>query len=203
MFSQISSTRGTAQGGLGIGLALVRALATLHDGTVQADSNGPNTGSRFTVRIPIVETVLIDPVAEALDVERISRSLRIVVVDDNDDSATSMSMLLGLSGHDVKTAASGLTGLKLSERLRPQVLLLDIGLPDMTGYELAMQIRQRQWGKDALIIAMTGWGKETDKEKAMSAGFDLHLTKPINVAELEDALSVFSAGLVPIRSTDE
>ena len=192
MFSQLASTRHTSQGGLGIGLALVRALVALHHGTVRADSDGPGTGSVFTIRLPILELEPIELVENSSNPARRQPALRIIVVDDNADSAATMSMLLQLNGHEVVTAPDGSSALEKSREFRPHVVLLDIGLPDMTGYEVARRVRLEDWGIQTLLIATTGWGQDTDKGRAVDAGFDHHLTKPVNFQELESALAAYS-----------
>jgi len=189
MFAQAQTALGRAEGGLGIGLSLVRGLVSLHGGRVEARSNGPGTGSEFIVRLPIGT-----PLAETPDIEAAEQSVvtgaefKILVVDDNRDAADSCAMLLELSGHHVQTAYTGRRALELAETFHPHAVLLDIGLPDLDGYELARQIRAAPWGRDVILIAVTGWGQEDDRRRAFEAGCDHHLTKPIEAETVESLL---------------
>jgi PAS domain S-box-containing protein len=182
MFSQLSPALERSQGGLGIGLSLVRGLVSLHGGTISVASEGANRGSTFTVRLPTIEAVVpeiepLPPIAEA-------HSCRILVVDDNVDSAETMSMALDLFGYETRIAHDGASALRTAAEFMPQVMLLDIGLPDQNGYAVAREIRNASWGREIFLIAATGWGQETDKEDARSAGFDCHLTKPVDFDKL-------------------
>jgi signal transduction histidine kinase/CheY-like chemotaxis protein len=189
MFSQAEAALGRAQGGLGIGLSLVQGLVTLHGGTVEARSDGPGTGSEFIVRLPIGL-----PVTEIPDVEAAAESLvagaglKILVVDDNRDAADACATLLELSGYHVQTAYTGRRALELAETFRPHALLLDIGLPDLDGYQLARKLRAAPWGRGIILIAVTGWGQEEDRRRAFDAGFDHHMTKPIAAEAVESLL---------------
>jgi PAS domain S-box-containing protein len=189
MFSQAEAALGRAQGGLGIGLSLVQGLVTLHGGTVEARSDGPGTGSEFIVRLPIGL-----PVTEIPDVEAAAESLvagaglKILVVDDNRDAADACATLLDLSGYHVQTAYTGRRALELAETFRPHALLLDIGLPDLDGYQLARKLRAAPWGRGIILIAITGWGQEEDRRRAFDAGFDHHMTKPIAAEAVESLL---------------
>jgi PAS domain S-box-containing protein len=180
MFEQSEGALGRAEGGLGIGLSLVRGLVSLHGGIVEALSDGPGTGSEFTVRLPVGT-----PLTEIADKEATEKSfvsgpgLKLLVVDDNRDAADSCATLLELSGHHVQTAYTGRDALQLAERFRPHAILLDIGLPDIDGYQLATTIRAAPWGLGVLLIAVTGWGQQEDRRRAFEAGCDHHLTKPI------------------------
>jgi signal transduction histidine kinase/ActR/RegA family two-component response regulator len=187
MFSQLSPALERSQGGLGIGLALVRGLVALHGGTISADSEGVGRGSVFTVRLPLVDT----PVAmrAAMPAEAAARSCRILVVDDNVDVAESMAMALDLFGHQTRAVHDGVAALQAGAEFLPQVILLDIGLPDQNGYEVARQIRRMPWGRDVLLIAATGWGQDADRQLAEDAGFDQHLTKPVDFARLQALLA--------------
>ena len=189
LFSQAQTALGRAEGGLGIGLSLVRGVVTLHGGSVEARSDGPGTGSEFTVRLPIGA-----PPAKVADMEIAEETpvpgagLRILVVDDNRDAADACASLLELSGHHVQTAYTGRRALELAETFRPHALLLDIGLPDFNGYELAKKIRASPWGRGVTLIAATGWGQEEDRARALEAGCDHHLTKPIAPETVESLL---------------
>jgi PAS domain S-box-containing protein len=198
LFSQAPSALGRAEGGLGVGLSLVRGLVSLHGGSVTAQSDGPGRGSEFVVRIPLGAPLESSDIEAALDAPVSGAGLKILVVDDSRDAADTCAMLLELSGHHVQTAYTGQRALELAETFRPHVLLLDIGLPDLDGYQLARKIRACSWGKGAVLVALTGWGQEQDRRRAFEAGFDHHLTKPIAVETVEGLLQSLSA--VPQRS---
>jgi signal transduction histidine kinase/ActR/RegA family two-component response regulator len=186
MFSQLSPALERSQGGLGIGLALVRGLMHLHGGSVSVASQGTGKGSEFTVRLPLTQA------ATQANVSKISEAstqpFRILVIDDNIDAAQSMTMALELLGYETQAAHTGHSGLQLAERFQPDVVLLDIGLPDLNGYGVARRIRSSSAGKNMLVIAVTGWGQEADKQLALDAGFDCHLTKPVDFNELRELL---------------
>ncbi len=193
MFSQAKDVLGRAEGGLGIGLSLVRGLVTLHGSSVEARSDGPGKGSEFIVRLPIgapAAAAQIDAPAEAAAPggSVAEPGLKILVVDDNRDAADSCATLLELSGHHVQAAYTGRNALELAETFRPHALLLDIGLPDFDGYQLAKKIRAAPWGSSIVLIALTGWGQEEDRRRAFDAGFDYHLTKPISPETVESLL---------------
>jgi PAS domain S-box-containing protein len=186
MFSQAQAALGRAEGGLGIGLSLVRGLVTLHGGWVEARSDGPGKGSEFIVRLPIGTTPAETPDNEAAAEDLApGAGLKILIVDDNRDAADACAALLELSGHRVQTAYTGRRALELAENFRPHALLLDIGLPDLDGYQLAMKIRAAPWGRGIVLVAATGWGQEEDRRRAFEAGFDHHLTKPIAAETVE------------------
>jgi two-component system, sensor histidine kinase len=194
MFSQIDSAIDRAEGGLGIGLALVKGLVALHGGSVQAASAGLGKGSEFTIRLPrsvVVEPELLEPGGgEVVPVDSGLRC-RIVVADDNRDAADSLKLLLEFGGHEVFVAYNGRQALDLGGRERPQVFVLDVGMPDLTGYEVARRIRQQAWGRGVLLLAVTGWGQDDDKEKAKAAGFDFHFTKPVNPEQVEEKVAAY------------
>jgi PAS domain S-box-containing protein len=200
MFSQAQTALGRSDGGLGIGLSLVRGLVTLHGGSVKAYSLGPGTGSEFVVRLPAST-----PAMEAADLEagtdaRVpGAGMKILVVDDNRDAADSCATLLELSGHHVQTAYTGRQGLELAETFRPHAALLDIGLPDFDGYQLATAIRAAPWGRNILLVAVTGWGQEEDRRRAFEAGCDHHLTKPIAAEAVESLLQAVDPAFHTIR----
>jgi PAS domain S-box-containing protein len=189
MFSQVDHSLERSQGGLGIGLALVKGLVEMHAGTVEARSAGTGKGSEFVVRLPAAP--IDDEEATAPVVEPLSGSARrrILIVDDNRDGAASLGMMLTLQGHDTRTAHDGLEALELAEVFRPDVVLLDIGLPKLNGYEAARRIREQPWGRDMVLIAVTGWGQEEDKRRSMEAGFNLHMVKPVAPTDLETLLA--------------
>jgi CheY-like chemotaxis protein/two-component sensor histidine kinase len=185
MFFQVDRTLERAQGGLGIGLSLVRRLVDLHGGTVEARSEGWRKGSEFIVRLPVFtceHSIEEDKYVESDDGSRTKR--RIVVADDNTDSAKSLAMLLRVSGHDVHLAHDGLAAVKLVEEVRPDLVLLDIGMPKLNGYEACRQIRKTAWGKDIALVALTGWGQDEDRHQTAEAGFDEHIVKPVEYASL-------------------
>lgn len=194
MFSQVDSAISRSEGGLGIGLALVKGLVALHGGSVEGFSAGLGLGSEFTIRLPrsvvtqSAETPEIEPGPAAL--QEGSR-LRVLVADDNRDAADSLAMLLELAGHEVLVAHTGQRSLELAREAVPDAMILDIGMPDRTGYEVARLIRGEAWGAAVLLIAVTGWGQDADKARAAGAGFDHHLTKPIDADQLERLLNAF------------
>lgn len=193
MFSQARPTLERSNGGLGIGLALARGLVELHGGRVEAHSAGPGKGSEFIVRLPITHGPVREPPKRGpVEKERDAYPLRVLVVDDNKDSADSLAMLLRQMGHETETAYDGVEGVKRAAMFQPEVVFLDIGLPNLNGYEAAWLIRQQEKGKDATLIALTGWGQEEDKRRALEAGCNHHLTKPALTADLEKLLKQVS-----------
>jgi signal transduction histidine kinase len=189
MFAQVNRSLERAQGGLGIGLALVRSLVTLHGGSVSAASPGPGQGSTFTIRLPLLPA-LAAPVAAAPEVVPQPRGpLRVLVVDDNEDAAESLAMLLALDGHDVRVEHSGQGALQTAPAFQPQAVFCDIGMPGMDGHEFATQLRQDPRFATTLLVALTGWGTEEDKKRSRAAGFDGHLTKPASEAALAALLA--------------
>jgi CheY-like chemotaxis protein len=188
MFSQVRSTQDRSEGGLGIGLALAKGLVELHGGRITATSAGPGRGSEFTVELP----------RRAIHVARRSAGnetpagratpRRVLIADDNKDAADSLAMLLRLEGHAVTVAADGREALTAFATLLPEVAVLDIGMPELDGYEVARQVRQRPRGPEVLLIAVTGWGQEADKARALAAGFDHHFTKPVEPERLSQLL---------------
>jgi len=193
LFSQAHTTLERSETGLGVGLALVRGLVNLHGGSVSARSEGPGRGSEFVVRLPVGElpdaSAVVPQAVRALG----ARSRRVLVVDDNRDAADSSATLLELQGHLTATAYTGLGGLALGEAFRPQAVLLDIGLPDVNGCDLARRIRATDWGRAACLVAITGWGQDTDRQRAFEAGFDHHLTKPVVPQVIETLLRELDA----------
>ena len=189
LFSQVHAPTGRTQDGLGVGLSLVRGLVALHGGTVEARSEGAGRGSEFTVHLPRGAPGAGTRAADdATAVPAAVHPLRILVVDDSRDAADICATLLELSGHRVQTAYSGRRALEVAEAFQPQVLLLDIGLPDIDGYQLARSIRAAPWGQSAYLVAVTGWGQEQDRRRASEVGFDHHLTKPVEAEALDSLL---------------
>ncbi|MBA2961147.1 MULTISPECIES: ATP-binding protein [Ramlibacter] len=195
MFTQVDRTIGRSQGGLGIGLALVHKLVDLHGGQVEASSEGPGRGSTFTVRLPLAPHA--DGGARGSDARPVqpvsATGQRVLVVDDNVDSALTMAQVLEMLGYETAMAHDGLEALALAESFRPEVLLLDIGLPLLSGHDVARRIRAQDWGRDMLLIALSGWGQEADKHKSVEAGFDHHFVKPVDLDALMKAVSAPAA----------
>jgi CheY-like chemotaxis protein/anti-sigma regulatory factor (Ser/Thr protein kinase) len=186
MFSQVESATDRTEGGLGIGLALVRGLIELHGGTVEVASDGPGRGSTFTLRLPpSALRAGSSPGAAAASLPAGAAGARVIVADDNHDAADALAAVLGLAGCRVEVAYGGDEALALAEREPPDALILDVGMPGMSGHALAREIRRRPWGKRVLLAAVTGWGQETDKARSRDAGFDHHLTKPVDPEEVE------------------
>jgi two-component system CheB/CheR fusion protein len=190
MFTQLDSSLERSAGGLGIGLALVKNLVDLHGGTVEARSAGLGQGSEFTVRLPIgADTAEPLPLASPDRPPAPVTSRRILVVDDNHDSAKSLAMLLKATGNETHTVYDGQAAVEAAATFRPEVVLLDIGLPKLNGYDAARRIREQPWGKGMLLVALTGWGQEEDRQKSKDAGFDCHLVKPVEYPALEKLLA--------------
>jgi CheY-like chemotaxis protein len=187
MFSQLKPALDRANGGLGIGLALVRGILALHGGSIAAASEGEGRGSTFTARLPLA-AVQATPASASAALDAVAPA-SVLVVDDNVDAAETLQMFLELSGCLARVAHSGTEALAVLERFQPTVALFDIGLPDMNGYELARRVRLLPGGADLLLIAATGWGQEADKQLAFDAGFDHHLTKPIDFDKLRMLLA--------------
>ena len=193
MFVQLDSADPHAQGGLGVGLTLVRRLIEMHGGTVEAHSDGAGKGSEFIVRLPISAAKTAP--ASAVETESTATvPRRILVVDDNVDSAESMAMMLELSGHAVAMAHDGAEAVELAKQFQPDVAFLDLGMPKLNGYEAARSIREQPWGRQMLLVALTGWGQEDDKRRTREAGFDAHIVKPIDFAALEKLLATDERG---------
>ncbi len=206
MFSQVDSAIDRSEGGLGIGLALVKGLVVLHGGTVEAASAGLGKGSTFTMRIPCgaIREAAVEPVAREPVMTDQGPTGKILVVDDNRDAAGSLAMVLTSSGHSVLTANSGEQALQIGAQEHPDAIVLDIGMPGMNGYEVARRIRQHVWGKSVFLVALTGWGQKEDIERAITAGFDFHMTKPADPERIEQLLAQFldsSARGTPVRET--
>ena len=195
MFTQVGHTQQPGSGGLGIGLSLVRSLVELHGGTVRADSQGTNAGSVFTVRLPLAPALpgASEPGAAqagAIGAAAGARpSLCVLVVDDNRDAAETLAALLNLLGHDAPVANDGHQALRMLASLMPQVVFLDLGMPGMSGYEVAQAIRQDRRFDGVRLVALTGWGGAADRARSSAAGFDAHLTKPATVTAIEEVLA--------------
>jgi PAS domain S-box-containing protein len=190
MFAQVDTSLERSRDGLGIGLTLVQSLVELHGGAVCAHSEGIGRGSEFTVRLPLLVqgdtpvTAPLPPKPAAVG------GRRVLVVDDNEDGAESLAMLLQFGGHQTYKARDGVEAIAAAEQLRPDAVLLDIGLPRLNGYEACSRIREQPWGKDLLIIALTGWGQDEDRQRSKEAGFDEHMVKPVDYDTLMELLAV-------------
>jgi CheY-like chemotaxis protein len=187
MFVQAQRALESSRGGLGIGLTLVKRLVEMHGGSVHAYSE-PGRGSELIVRLPRAAEPVHEASAPGPRLQA-GAGFRVMVVDDNRDSAETMAMLLELLGHEIRVAHDGLQALELAEQFRPHALLLDIGMPRLNGYEVCSRLRKQLWGRDMLLIAVTGWGQETDQRRSREAGFDAHLVKPVEPLALQDALA--------------
>jgi CheY-like chemotaxis protein len=194
MFSQVVPALDRSQGGLGIGLSLVRGLVELHGGKVEAQSGGIGCGSKFIVRLPLLDVQAPHASEEPATPSMVpdGRNRRILVVDDGRDAADSLARMLRMMGHETHTAYDGLEAVQAAGRFRPDVVLLDIGLPRLNGYEAARQIRHQPGGRSVTLIALTGWGQDEDKRRSREAGFDHHMTKPVEPAALEKLLAPVS-----------
>jgi PAS domain S-box-containing protein len=196
LFSQAHSALTRSEGGLGVGLALVRGIVTLHGGRVEARSEGLGRGSEFVVRLPLATSgVLVGEGLPAVAPAVAGVGLKVLIVDDNQDAANTCAAFLELAGHHVQTAYTGGDALKLAAVFHPHVVLLDIGLPDVSGYDLAKELRRVLAGCNAVLIAVTGWGQEQDKRRASAAGFEYHLTKPIAAEAVESLLGSLANAL--------
>jgi CheY-like chemotaxis protein len=186
IFSQSKRALERSQEGLGVGLSLVRGLVELHGGRIEARSEGPGRGSEFIVRLPVMlGTVAQEAPPQGDQQQQTSETkYRVLIVDDLKDSANTLAMLLKRMGHEVETAYDGEEAIAAAASFRPEVVLLDIGLPKLNGYDACRRMRAQPWGKDMLLIALTGWGQEEDRQRTREAGFDHHLTKPIGTSVL-------------------
>jgi CheY-like chemotaxis protein len=195
MFSQVRVHQARSRGGLGIGLALVRRLVKMHGGSVSAHSPGIGAGSTFTVRLPAIADPA--PAKSASAAAKPATAVkggsgkvrRILVVDDNDDAAALLAVLLELEGHEVQTAANGGDAVNRAEVFRPEVVLMDLDMPGIDGFEASRRIRARPWGNTILIAALTGWGQDVDRRRAQEAGVDLHFVKPVDTTTLLGAVA--------------
>jgi PAS domain S-box-containing protein len=179
MFAQVDTSLERSRDGLGIGLTLVKTLVEMHGGSVAAHSDGPGRGAEFTVRLPVAAAP-VEPASPAKATPQPQAARRVLIVDDNDDGAESLAMLLRFFGHETYKAHDGRQAIELAERHRPEVILLDIGLPQLNGYEVCRHIRREPWGGGIVIVALTGWGQEDDRNRSREAGFNAHIVKPVD-----------------------
>ena len=211
LFTQLDRTSGPSQSGLGIGLALVQRLVEMHGGSVAARSEGLGKGSEFLIRLPLFIREQVESGQPLQQLSALEQSMtnaegpartqrRILVADDNNDALESLATLLQLSGHEVYTAANGAVALEAAEQHRPEVALLDIGMPKLDGYEVARRIRAQPWGQRITLVALTGWGQDSDRRRSQEAGFDSHLVKPLDLDKLTELLAALPvAGSGAIR----
>jgi PAS domain S-box-containing protein len=192
MFAQVPGA-GKPQGGLGIGLSLVKSLAALHGGSVSASSAGPGKGSTFTVRLPLSEGNEMSTESRSAPTTSRPGQLQVLVVDDNTDAAESLGVLLDIEGHAAHIAHTGAEALQVAQSQLLDVVFLDIGLPDMTGYDVAKRMRLLPGMQKTLLVALTGWGTQDDRQRTRDAGFDRHLTKPAELPAVEDLLRAAAA----------
>jgi PAS domain S-box-containing protein len=195
IFAQSKRALTWSQGGLGIGLSLVKGLVELHGGSVEARSDGPGQGSEFVVRLPAAEETPAPKAARSSgqDEPAFVTKRRILIADDNQDSADSLAILLNNMGHEVSAAYDGVQAVEAAEAFRPEVALLDIGMPGLNGYDACRRIREQQWGQEMFLIALTGWGQEEDRRRTEEAGFNHHLVKPLDPAVLMKLLAFLSS----------
>jgi signal transduction histidine kinase/CheY-like chemotaxis protein len=190
MFSQVDRSLERSQRGLGIGLHLVKRLVEMHGGSVSAQSAGIGTGSEIIVRLPLVveapQPETISPLTSTAPSPVVKR--RVLVVDDNVDGAESLAMLLDVCGHETHVAHDGVAAIEAADAVRPDVILLDIGLPKLNGFDVCQRIRQQPWGQNVIIIALTGWGQDVDRRRSHEAGFDHHVVKPVEHNALVELL---------------
>ncbi|MDB5335093.1 MAG: sensor hybrid histidine kinase, partial [Planctomycetaceae bacterium] len=195
MFMQVDQSLEKIQGGLGVGLTIVKRLVEMHDGTVDVHSEGQDQGSTFTVRLPIAGPQQGEHPVTTNDDKSIAAEnrQRVLVVDDNKDSAQTLAMMLKIMGNDVRTAHDGLEAIEKAQEYLPNVILLDLGMPKLNGYDVCRRIREQAWGAKMDIIALTGWGQAEDRQRTKEAGFDHHLVKPVDVARLKELLDEAAA----------
>jgi CheY-like chemotaxis protein len=188
LFTQANQSLPEAQGGLGVGLALVQSLVVMHAGRVEARST-PGQGSEFIVRLPVHTAAHERPIAPDKIIRAPARALRVLVMEDNPDVARSMARLLAVAGHDVRVAEDGESGVSVAQEFAPNAILLDIGLPVMDGLQVARRIRQDPRLRKVLLIALTGYGQDADRQATRDAGFDYHLAKPVDFKTIESTLA--------------
>lgn len=191
MFAQGEQANHQGQTGLGVGLALARQLIELHGGTIEADSEGLGRGSTFSVSVPRADAPAEEPAIADLEPEPPARPARVLIVDDNADYASSLALLLSSVGHEVRVANTGEEALALAGELTPEVGILDIGLPDIGGRDLARRLRTMAGVQKPVLIAISGWGQPEDRQQSLDAGFSLHLVKPVDYRTIQAAMREF------------
>jgi len=194
IFSQVDSSLERTQGGLGIGLTLVKSLVEMHGGTIEASSAGLHKGSKFVVKLPVVEIFAADEKEEIIpQIQNNTSLLRVLVVDDNAASARTLGWMIELAGHEIKLAHDGKSAIELAKTYQPAIVLLDIGLPGMNGYETCKIMKQMPELKNTIFIAQTGWGQAEYRQQSKEVGFDHHLVKPVRLEDLHKLLSEFNS----------
>jgi CheY-like chemotaxis protein len=193
LFAQVDSQQRHVQSGLGIGLTLVKSLVTAHGGNIEAHSDGLNTGSTFRVRLPILADAALAPASSNNDSGKALHPSggchRVLVVDDNTAVLDMFSAMIKALGHEVRTASDGHAAIDLAAEFGPEIILMDLGMPGMDGYETARSIRVQPWGKDIVLAAVTGWNQDRHRQLARQAGFDHHLVKPVELAKVKELLA--------------
>jgi CheY-like chemotaxis protein len=189
MFRQADRTGGRSRGGLGIGLSIVKRIVEMHGGTVSVTSEGLGLGSEFVVRLPAIEGARADRRADQAAASGAPARRKILVVDDNADAAESLAALLSINGHETRMAHDGPEALQQAERFHPDIVFLDIGMPTLDGHETAKLIRKQPWGKEMVLVALTGWGQHEDRRRSKDAGFNHHLVKPADPVVVEKLLA--------------
>jgi CheY-like chemotaxis protein len=199
MFAQVDRSLEKSRGGLGIGLNIARRLAEMHGGSIEARSDGPGAGSEFTVRLPVIMSLVSTLPAETGKGEVFMvTSHRVLIVDDHEGSAAMMGIMCRALGNDVRTAHDGIQAVEVAAEFRPDVIFLDIGMPRLNGYDACRRIREQPWSRDTMIVALTGWGQEEDRRQAEEAGFSRHLVKPVDPNTIRELLAELKP---PARST--
>jgi signal transduction histidine kinase/CheY-like chemotaxis protein len=189
LFTQVERTIERSQGGLGVGLTLVRSIVTMHGGSVEARSEGVGRGSEFVIRLPHLAPPLPAAVAAAAPATTTTAPHRILVAEDREESADGLRILLETMGHEVHVVHDGEAAVAAAERWQPDLVIMDLGMPRLNGFDAARQIRRQPWGQNLILVALTGWGQEEDQRRSREVGFDHHFTKPVDAAVLESLLS--------------
>jgi CheY-like chemotaxis protein len=191
MFAQIDRPKEKGYTGLGIGLTLVKSLVDMHGGVIEVRSEGTNQGSEFSVRLPVLVETPVDqqPLNQSPERATVKPRRKVLVVDDNKDAAVVLSVVVKMLGNEVKLASDGEEAIQVAAEFLPDLVLMDIGMPKMNGYEAARHIRQQPWGQKMMFVALTGWGQDEDKQRTKDAGFDFHLVKPVEPSELQRLLA--------------
>jgi CheY-like chemotaxis protein len=189
LFTQVDRTLEKSQGGLGVGLTIVKRLIEMHGGRVEAHSEGYGLGSEFIVRLPVAVPAAPEQQGDGEAPAQPTVGHRILLADDNVDAATSLALMLQMMGHEVRTAHDGLEAVAAASEFRPDLILMDIGMPKLNGYDACRRIREQPGGKDVVMVALTGWGQDEDKRRSEEAGFNTHLIKPVEPATIENLLT--------------